>query len=208
MNWIRMHDITEWTQNDNRRAQEILPQLVGRLILESSMKIEQFNFPFGDGVQQTGYDGFLEAAGADPMIPDGLSVWEMGTNVKVYSKFQADCKKRAGEFDGVEREEVTFCFVTSRKWNARKDMGKAALEAAKQWGWKRVRIYDAGTLAEWLARAPGTAAWFCGQMGKHIEGLVSPETFWFGMQSIPNQNYSRTSFPGTDRRFCRRSRTA
>lgn len=176
--WITAEDIADWTRRKPEMARERLPQLVGRLILASKLPLENFNFPFRSGVQYPGYDGFLRIENGTDFIPGGTSVWEMGTNESVYAKFHADCQKRAKKPGEIRLEETTFCFVTSRIWNAKTDMGTAALNAKREFGWKNVRIYDAQSLAEWLAQQPDAAVWFCELIGRKVDGLFSPEAFW------------------------------
>lgn len=178
MEWVTAEDIAEWTRREPGMARERLPQLVGRLILASALSLENFNFPFRSGVQYPGYDGFLRIGKGTPFIPDGTSVWEMGTNEKVYDKFRTDCQKRAEDPGEIQLDETTFCFVTSRIWNAKTDMGTTILDAEQKFGWRNVRIYDAQSLAEWLAQQPDVAVWFCELTGRKVEGLFSPEAFW------------------------------
>ena len=42
---IKASQIKNWTEREPRRAQEILPKLVWKLVLASSKKIEDIHFP-------------------------------------------------------------------------------------------------------------------------------------------------------------------
>lgn len=59
VSFISATTINSWAEANPRRAQEILPELVIRLILATSTKIKDFNFPIENGIQYSGYDGIL-----------------------------------------------------------------------------------------------------------------------------------------------------
>lgn len=48
---IKASDIDNWTYKEPRRAQELLPKLIWKLILASSKTIEDHHFPFEKAVQ-------------------------------------------------------------------------------------------------------------------------------------------------------------
>lgn len=76
--WITASEIDAWTKREPRRAQELLPKLVIKLILSSTNSIEDFCFPFGKSIQYAGYDGFLNCGEQTNFFPQGQSVWEFG----------------------------------------------------------------------------------------------------------------------------------
>ena len=51
VSFISATTINSWAEANPRRAQEILPELVIRLILATSTKIKDFNFPIENGIQ-------------------------------------------------------------------------------------------------------------------------------------------------------------
>lgn len=51
---IKASDIDNWTSKEPRRAQELLPKLIWKLILASSKTIEDHHFPFEKAVQYAG----------------------------------------------------------------------------------------------------------------------------------------------------------
>ena len=59
---ITASDLNNWTSKEPRRAQELLPKLMWKLILASSKSIEDSHFPFDNAVQYAGYDGYLVTA--------------------------------------------------------------------------------------------------------------------------------------------------
>lgn len=85
---IKASDIDNWTSKEPRRAQELLPKLIWKLILASSKTIEDHHFPFEKAVQYAGYDGYLVTTDTSSFYPNGTSVWEFGTDEDIKSKFR------------------------------------------------------------------------------------------------------------------------
>jgi hypothetical protein len=77
---INAPEIDIWAKSKPRIAQEVLPELIIRLILATSKKIISFNFPIEKGIQYAGYDGVLESSEESNFIPHEKSVWEFGTD--------------------------------------------------------------------------------------------------------------------------------
>lgn len=178
MIWITAAEIDNWTSREPRRAQELLPLLIGKLILASSKNIIDFHFPYGKSVQYAGYDGSLEVSDTSPFFPKGKSVWEMGTNENIKDKFNKDYKKRTNNPDGVVLSETTFCFVTTRIWNHTQGIVEASEEKNQENKWKGVRIIDANNLERWLENCPSVQIWFSTVIGKTKDGLQDIISFW------------------------------
>ena len=86
-------EIDSWAKTDPRRAQEILPELIIRLILCTSSKINSYNFPIEKAIQYSGYDGVLDSDESTSYFPKGKSVWEFGTDensIEEYLKIKND----------------------------------------------------------------------------------------------------------------------
>lgn len=178
MIWITAAGIDNWTSQEPRRAQELLPLLIGKLILASSNNIIDFHFPYGKSVQYGGYDGSLEISDTSPFYPKGKSVWEMGTNENIKDKFNKDYEKRTDNPDGVVLSETTFCFVTTRIWNHKQGIVEASEEKNQENKWKGVRIIDANNLERWLENCPSVQIWFSKVIGKTKDGLQDIISFW------------------------------
>lgn len=185
--WITPNDIAMWTDKEGKQAQQELPQLVERLVCASGQSIEEIHFPYGDATQYAGFDGFLRTAAGNQFVPQGQSVWEMGTNRYPHSKFNEDYEKRRAGHHGLNQREMTFCFVTSRIWNGNVDAGTVTTEKKQEGTWKDVRIYDAGNLALWLNQCPAVMAWFAELIGKPVDGLRDAEEYW--------QEYAKDTSP-------------
>ena len=178
MKWITAAEIDNWTSRDPRRAQEILPQLVWKLILGSCTRIKDHHFPYGKAIQYSGYDGMLETDGESQFVPLGKSVWEMGTDSDSLSKFNSDYTKRTEKPNGISMEDTTFCFVTSRMWNHKQGIVEATTQKLADGKWNGVRIFDANTLEMWLDYCPAVSAWFAEIIEKPCRDIYELGLYW------------------------------
>jgi hypothetical protein len=75
---VTANDIKQWTATDKRRAEEMLPLLIKKLIY-ASCKPREISFPSGDSVSIGGWDGILDVKEGNEFVPAGKSGWEVGT---------------------------------------------------------------------------------------------------------------------------------
>jgi hypothetical protein len=114
MRWIDTADIKQWA---NRRAsQGTLPLLVRKLIRTTVNDVKSIHFPSEENISIRGWDGILNTLEATEYIPNGLSLWEFGTNKDVKGKADDDYDKRTLKSLGFNPSEVTYIFVTPRLW--------------------------------------------------------------------------------------------
>jgi len=175
---VKATDIDNWTSKEPRRAQELLPKLIWKLVLASSKTIEDHHFPFEKAVQYSGYDGYLVTSDTSLFYPKGTSVWEFGTNEDIKSKFNDDYRKRSENSNKIDTHETTFCFVTSRIWNHREGITEFTKAKQEDGVWKSVRILDANNLEIWLNECPSVAAWFSKIIDKPYTDLISLQDYW------------------------------
>ncbi|WP_426994023.1 hypothetical protein [Methylomonas sp. CM2] len=86
--------------------------------------------------------------------------------------------------DNDERTEITFVFVTPRRWPA-KDAWikeKTALNL-----WKEVRVYDASDLEQWLDQSLPGQAWFANETKKTYQFAHSISAGMTGQMSANHQ---------------------
>lgn len=76
MNWVQSKDLKIWS--NTRDCQEVLPQLVRKLIRATTSSIKNIKFPSVDNVLIGGCDGILETKNGTEYIPEGISLWEFG----------------------------------------------------------------------------------------------------------------------------------
>lgn len=183
MKWITATEINNWTVLEPRRAQEIIPLLVWKLILASCKSINDHHFPYGKAIQYSGYDGVLDTDDESPFYPTGKSVWEIGTSEDSQNKFNTDYAKRTDNPNNINMRETTFCFVTSRIWNHHRGIAEATEEKASERKWKGIRIIDANSLEIWLNACPAVNAWFSNVIGKPSTDIQELGEYW---QSVVN----------------------
>src|ERR1700734_1089344 len=73
--WIDATDLSHWA--DRRDGQDTMPELLSRLIRAAYGHGAQLNFPSGDSVQESGWDGLCEVEEASGYVPAGISGWEI-----------------------------------------------------------------------------------------------------------------------------------
>jgi len=181
MNWTTAGDLERWADTLDARAR--LPQLVRKLIFATDDTIVKRDFPAGEGVQRTGWDGMLESAAGSDFVPLGISRWEMGVDKDPRSKAEGDFEKREKEPLGVDQSQTSFVFVTPRKWSKKLDwqQEKQALGI-----WKDVRVYDSSNLEEWLETAPAVDAWLARTTGRRPHGVVDIGEHWDNLTALTN----------------------
>jgi len=178
--FVTSSDIKAWTKTDKRRAEEVLPLLVKKLILASS-KPKEISFPSGDAVTTGGWDGILEVEEGNEFVPTGKSGWEFGTNSDIKGKADEDYQKRNQKPEPLVPHESTFVFVTSRPWTKRDTWVTAKKATGK---WKGVKGINADTLVSWLEICPAIHRWFANLIGKRPGELWDLEQAWSSLSNV------------------------
>lgn len=182
--WANATDLVEWSKR--RDAQEDLPRMVRRLIQVTVDGVRRMSFRAGEGIQLRGWDGRLVTDAGNAFVPEGESVWEMGTTPNATNKATEDYAKRS-ENPGldVEPSKTTFVFVTSRRF-ANKDEWSASRRGEARW--KDVRVIDADDLEAWLDSAPSVHLWLSARIGVFPDSGAQDLEGWFN-------NWSRATQP-------------
>lgn len=166
-------DLERWA--DRRDSQELLPELVWRLVIATGLRISRASFRSGEGIQLGGWDGIVDAEQGNVFVPGGISGWELGTTRDVTRKAQEDYEKRTADPRSLDPARSTFVFVTPRRW-AGKDQWAAERRAENIW--RDVRAYDADDLAAWLVQAPAVHVWLSTLLGKRPMDSCDLGRFW------------------------------
>ncbi len=166
-------DLAFWA--NRREAQAKLPQLVRRLVHANAERVLHAGFRAGEGVQLGGWDGVVVVERGNAFVPEGASVWEMGTTADVKGKADADYEKRCADPEGIDPSQTAFVFVTPRRWGGKDDWLRT--RQAEQ-VWREVRAYDADDLEQWLELAPAVHVWLSILLGKHPEEVMDLGSFW------------------------------
>ncbi len=176
MRSVTLVDATDLASWANRRdAQDVLPQLLRRLVHATVERVIRMGFPAGEGVQLGGWDGIVVVDEWNAFVANGTSAWEVGTNKDIKRKADDDYEKRRGDLRGIDPTQSTFVFVTARRWG-----GKGDWVAARQGEgvWREVRAYDADDLETWLELAPAVHVWLSILLGKHPENAMDLGNVW------------------------------
>ena len=154
----------EWldamSKQHQRDFQELLPELVKKLIINSCTSVSSIRMPHGDDIWAPGFDGVVDCSEGNCYVPAGRSVWEFGTNENTLQKINDDYQKRTQNPLGSKIEETSFCLVTPKVWAYSQTI--TAWEA-EHTDWKQVKIYDASVLCDWIEQTPVVCAWLLEQ---------------------------------------------
>jgi len=172
MKFITSTDLKQWA--DTKECQQLLPELIKKLITASVSGVNKLSFPFGDATFCPGWDGIIDCEEAIDLVPSGISLWECGATDNVKSKIDRDFKKRDDNPLGYNKGTSSFVFVTPRIW-----------EGAEEWkqnhglGWKEVIVYTAVELENWIDNTPSVGMWLAEELRKLPSGgCILPETYW------------------------------
>ena len=157
MKWITAINLQQWA--DTLPARTTFPGLIADLIRATASEISSIRFPSGDKGQVRGFDGFLEATGMPPYVPDGNSIWEFGVTGNAIAKANDDYKKRTIEVAEAIRKQTTFIFASPRTWDNPKEKIADWVQAKRdQAEWKSIEYLDGIAVEAWLAEHPAVAA--------------------------------------------------
>lgn len=187
--WVKARHLEQWSST--REAQGELPRLVRQLIYASTDSPTRIEIPGGEGVQRHGWDGLVKAERSFLFVPEGVSGWEISVEQNPKGKAERDFNNRNKGPLGLLASEVTFVFVTSRKWDRKQEWRDAKRELGK---WKSVEVYDSIDLEAWLESAPGVDAWIAGQLGLLPEGVVSISDYWDSLRRLSEPHFKPEVF--------------
>lgn len=167
-----------------RGSQAVIPELVYWLVKQSCSDLIVCRIPYGDAVNQPGWDGMVETEeGFLEFVPKGKSYWEIGTGTDPQNKATDDFKKRTDEIDDEVRANSSFVFVTPRSsgsggWNEPEQT--KWLERRKDKGWKLIRVIDGVKLADWLREYPAIGKWMATKLSlmANLGGLSTAAEHW------------------------------
>ncbi|MBE4202634.1 hypothetical protein HJ090_10895 [Vibrio parahaemolyticus] len=168
------NDLINYTNTNKIEMQELLPNIVKKLIL-ASCKVECINIPTGDMVSVGGWDGIVSVKDGNKYVPKGVSGWEFGTNKDVKSKADDDYNKRTKKPLTLISSETTYVSVTSRLWSKCSDWVN---EKNKDKKWKQVIAINAETLEDWLHDCPAVHRWLSEKLGKRCNDVYDIEQEW------------------------------
>lgn len=154
---IEKAHVEHWADMQSTKGD--FPQLIRRLVYASvTPYLLKGNIPYGSAVFMGGWDGEVETSQQTEYMPLGKSILELGTDGTYKRKAEDDYAKRSAEtYEGLNKAETTFIFMTPRVWGNKKDWED---EKKKEGIWKDVRVYDSTVLAQWIISVPSVELWF------------------------------------------------
>jgi addiction module HigA family antidote len=187
---IKANDIERWASQEIQ-ARIRLPVLLRTLVHSTGIGRMKVKFPGNDDAERPGWDGFVEADEGAPWIPEGNSGWEFGANQNIKRKADHDFAKSVRAVSKADREQITFVFVTPRRW-AGKSAWIAAAQAKDQW--KDVRAYDAQDLEQWFEQSLNGQTWFANETDHPSQGVRSLDKCWHDWADVASPPLSGTLF--------------
>jgi addiction module HigA family antidote len=187
---IKANQIVEWADH-NIGARSRFAVLLRTLVRSTGTGLSKSDFPGNDDAERAGWDGFVDAAEATSWVPAGQSGWEFGVNADVKTKADKDFEKSVNAVSDEERKNITFIFVTPRRWPGKSDWAKKA-KAAKRW--KDVRAYDASDLEQWIEASLPGQAWFANETNIPAQDIRSLDKCWADWSNVAQPPLSETLF--------------
>lgn len=152
--------IEKLCEEQPRKMQGLLPEIIKRLIISSANNLTSIRIPDKEDIWAPGFDGVIECNEQSTYINAGKSVWEFGTNGDSIKKINSDYEKRTRDSLGLKPQNTSFYLVTPRIW-AFDNQGLSITKWESEHNdWKSVRVYDGSVLSDWLNSCPNVAAWF------------------------------------------------
>ena len=187
---VRANDLQNWFTT-KIPARTKLSVLLRTLIHSTGCDLHKVDFPGNDDAERAGWDGFIEAGSGTPWIPSGTSGWEFGVNADIKAKANKDFAKSVRSIKSNERANITFVFVTPRRWP-----GKTAWVAEMRLKqlWKDIRAYDASDLEQWIEQSIAAQTWFANQTNQPSNGVRTLEQCWNDWANVAKPALDRSLF--------------
>lgn len=162
MNIFTSNKLSSLVEQNKRLSEEILPELIKRLILSSCHdNLSSIRIPDKDDIWAPGFDGIVECDKHTLYVCEGKSIWEFGTNHDSLQKINDDYQKRVNNPLGINIAETSFYLVIPKIWAFNKE-GKSITDwenEKRKDGWKDIKVYDASILSDWINSEPAVCAW-------------------------------------------------
>lgn len=155
-------------------AQSLLPELVRRLVVETTNDAVDAHFPSGKGVHLGGFDGRVQGATGSMWVPEGSSVWELSTEARPGSKAAEDFDNRPNAPAGWTKRDTSYVALSLRAWS---NTDAWETERTRR-GWRSVKALGLDHLVSWLAEAPLTELWLADQLGLQSAQLTPGARWW------------------------------
>ena len=171
---ILANDIESWfSKNIPARIQ--LSVLIRILIHSTNKDIREIDFPGNDDAERPGWDGWVQTMTGTAWVPVGMSGWEFGVSQDVKAKADGDFEKSVKATEAAERKDITFIFVTPRRWSGKK---RWITEKKNLQEWKDIRAYDASDIEQWVEQSSYAKIWLLERTKPQFLGIKTLDFFW------------------------------
>ena len=157
--------LSEWGRT--RRAEGELPELVSRLIRSELFAAGFIRAPSDERIIEPGPDIAVTAPRRTRHIPEGPSVWEVGTAKDVRKKAKGDVERHHVPA-GWQPDTTSFVFVTTESWTGANEW---TFQQRAEHPWRSIRVLDATDLQSWIEESLGVQIWLMDRMGLKREGF-------------------------------------
>src|SRR2546423_1076769 len=117
MSLVQIHHLEQWGRTVD--ARDRLGRLVATLARSTLPlgAIRFIRFLHGTATQLPRWDGLIDAAIGNEFVPEGASVWELGSGADDIAKIRGDFKKRLDTTvpDGWARSDTVYIALTLSK---------------------------------------------------------------------------------------------
>ena len=173
------------TYADRRDSEAIIPELISMLIKESVSDLTLCRIPYGDMVNQPGWDGLVETEnGHREFVPRKKSYWEMGTGGKPGRKATEDFANRTRAATPEERQDATYVVVTPHSLRWPQPSQARWLKKYGKFQWKDIKIIDGVQMADWLREYPAIGKWLLKKIGlvDTAHAFSTPAEHWANLE--------------------------
>ena len=170
---VQRHHVRGWAEQLDARYG--LPELLLRLVRETSVGPVDARFATDEGVDLDGFDGTVRAETGWRWVPSGCSVWEVSTERNVGTKADDDYAKRKAAPAGWSMPETVYVAVSLRAWRKRREWAEQRTGDRR---WREVRALGLDDVMSWLADAPVTELWLADRLGLHPEEMELGSRWW------------------------------
>jgi hypothetical protein len=143
----------------------------------------------GEGVGVPGFDGRVTALRGTAFVPEGVSVWELGTSADPQAKANADYRERTQNPGDIVPADTVYVAVSPREWRTKTEwaIGKTADGV-----WKDVRAFDVDDIEAAMLQATAVHVRFSEAVGKPVHGVRWIGEWWsaFAARSNPPLTHS------------------
>ena len=160
-----------WARGEEARSR--LGSLIRRLVLATGEESTRAYFRADEGLAPG--RGRVESEAQTRWVPEGESVWELGTGDAPGDGAERGYARALGETKSGDRSRQSFVFMTAGRWA---DKDEWAGDKRKLGEWRDVRAYDRDDLEEWIERSAPVQVWLSEWLGTPVDGMRSLERCW------------------------------